>query len=355
MNRRRLLTSAIGLPLASLLRDGRGAQAQEPAGANRSLRESVGRAGLVIGAAVFPAGLDDERYARVLSHEFNALTPENALKWGPVHPEPKRWNLAPADRLVEFAAVHGMQVKGHALIWHEMLPLYVNELGAEELRRATHDHIRTLVDRYHGKVRRWDVVNEALDERGGLRRTVFLEKLGDGYLAEVFRVAHEADPEAHLIYNDYGCEGLGAKSDGQYRLLRGLKEAGVPIHGVGLQMHIRAAHSPRVEDVAANVARLAALGLRVNISEMDIRLRDLEGSWPERLELQAKTCGSLLNACMQQPAFEGVTFWGFTDAHSWIHRRYGEDRPLLFDRDYAPKPVYFAVREALVSWSKLRP
>jgi endo-1,4-beta-xylanase len=112
-------------------------------------------------------------------------------------------------------------------------------------------------------------------------------------------------------------------------------------------MHIRAARPPRPQDVAANVARLGALGLRVNISEMDIRARDLEGSWPERLALQAKVCSELFDACLEQPAFEGITFWGFTDAHSWIHRRYGEDRPLLFDRDYEPKPVYFATRDAL--------
>jgi endo-1,4-beta-xylanase len=301
----------------------------------------------LIGAAVFPEGLTDERYARALSGEFNALTPENAMKWGPIHPEPTRWNFEPADRLVAFAGVHRMKIKGHALIWHEMLPRYVKGLPPEELRRAVHEHLRTLVGRYKGRVYAWDVVNEALGDTEGLRPSVFLEKLGEGYIAEAFQIAHEVDPEALLIYNDYGCEGLGAKSDRQYKLLRSLKDAGVPVHGVGLQMHIQPGRAPRVHDVVANVERLGTLGLRVNISEMDIRLRGLDTPWPERLELQAEICRELIGACARQPSFDGITFWGFTDAHSWIHRFYGEDRPLLFDREYEPKPAYFAVREAL--------
>jgi endo-1,4-beta-xylanase len=323
------------------------AQGPAPLQASGTLRASAARSGLVIGAAAFPEGLKDERYAGVLGREFNALTPENAMKWGPIHPEPMRWNFEPADRLVAFAAAHQMKVKGHALLWHDMLPRYVKGLPAEELRHAVHEHIRTLVGRYKGRVYAWDVVNEALGDAGGLRPSVFREKLGEGYIAEAFRIAHEADPEALLIYNDYGCEGAGSKSDRQYTLLRGLKEAGVPVHGVGLQMHIQAAHAPRVQDVSANIERLGALGLRVYISEMDIRLRGLTTPWPERLELQSKICRELIGACVRQRSFDGITFWGFTDAHSWINQEHGKDRPLLFDQDYAPKPAYFAVREAL--------
>jgi endo-1,4-beta-xylanase len=335
------------LALAIVLSRAWGTQPPDTGRPGGTLRGSVAKPGLVIGAAAFPEGLDDHRYASALRGEFNALTPENAMKWGPIHPEPARWNFEPADRLVAFAAAHHMKIKGHALIWHEMLPGYVKALPPDELRRALHEHIWTLVSRYKGRVHAWDVVNEAIDDSKGLRPSVFLARLGEGYIAEAFRIAHDADPEALLIYNDYGCEGLGAKAERQYQLLRGLKDAGVPIHGVGLQMHIQAARPPRVEDVRANVERLGALGLRVNISELDIRLRSLDLPWPERLELQARIGRELLAACLHQPTFDGITFWGFTDAHSWIHRRYGEDRPLLFDREYEPKPLYFAIREAL--------
>lgn len=326
----------------------RGAASAPAATQPATLRAAADAAGLLVGAAVFPGGLREERYAGTLAREFNFLTPENHMKWGVIHPAPERWNFAPADRLVEFAERRGMKVKGHTLVWHQQLPDYVTkDLGPDALRAALHEHIRTLVGRYRGRIAAWDVVNEAVDDRAGLRRTLFLEQLGEGYIAEAFRVAHEADPAAVLIYNDFGAEGLGGKSDRVYALVRGLKAAGVPIHGVGLQMHISAAAFPPPEEIAANVRRLAALGLKVNISEMDVRIRDLPGPPAARLEGQRRVYRDILAACRREPGFMGVTFWGFTDAHSWIDSFFAPDDPLLFDEQYRPKPAYAGVLEAL--------
>ncbi|MBN1490056.1 MAG: endo-1,4-beta-xylanase [Phycisphaerae bacterium] len=319
-----------------------------PFAADATLRDVAEASGLLVGAAVAPRVLDDERYARTLGREFNFVTAENVMKWWRVHPEPDRWEFGPADQLVAFAAEHDMKVKGHTLIWHQALPEYINaEMSADALRSALHNHIRTLVGHYKGKVYAWDVINEAVDDKEGLRKTLFLEKLGEGYLAEAFRVAHEADPDALLIYNDYGAEGLNAKSDRVYALVSRLVADGVPIHGVGLQMHIKAHSHPAIEDIVANVRRLVALGLHVNISEMDVRIKEVPGDVAARLAVQRKVYHDVIAACVKEPGFIGVTFWGFTDAHSWVDKFFGEDDPLLFDEQYRPKPAYAGVRDAL--------
>jgi endo-1,4-beta-xylanase len=322
--------------------------AAEPGGSAVTLRQAAQERKLLVGAAVFPEGLKDEAYAAVLAREFNALTPENAMKWEPIHPNPNEWRFEDADRLVEFAASKGMKVAGHTLVWHQQVPDYLKWLPARELRRAMRRHIREVVGRYKGKVHSWDVVNEAIDDKEGLRKTLFLERLGDGYIAEAFRAAHKADPAALLYYNDYGCDGTGPKAERLFNLLLQLQADQVPIHGVGLQMHVTGRDCPKEEDLAANLRRLAGLGLRVRVSEMDVRIRDLPGTLPERLEVQAQVYRRVLTACLRESRFEGVTFWGFTDKHSWIHKQFGEDNPLLFDDKLQPKPAYQAVSRSLL-------
>ena len=177
---------------------------------------------------------------------------------------------------------------------------------------------------------------------------MFLRSLGPGYVAEAFRLAREADPDALLVYNDYGGEGLSRKSDAIYELVRGLKEDGVPIDGVGLQMHIAAGSYPPAADIAANIARLADLGLLVNISEMDVRIRDLPGDEATRLQRQREVYREVVGVCVADPRCHAATFWGFTDAHSWIDTFFAEDDPLLFDEQYQAKPAFFGVEDALL-------
>ncbi len=294
----------------------------------------------------------DEVYVRTLLREFNAITPENAMKWEPVHPTERGWNLGPADQLVEFAEAHGLRVHGHTLVWHRQLPPWLGAAPAPaRMARVLAAHVETLVGRYAGRLASWDVVNEAVGDGGRLRRTVFLRALGPGYLAEAFRLAHAADPGARLYYNDSGAEGGGRKSDAVYALVRRLVDQGVPVHGVGLQMHLDAAAGrPAPDAIAANVARLTAHGLTVRISEMDVRVRRVRRRRHEDpLAVQCAVYHDAIAACAGSPGFAGVTFWGVTDSHSWIDTRFGEDDPLLFDADYAPKPAYFGARAALAA------
>ena len=311
------------------------------------LRDAATAAGKLVGTAVQSAFLNDPRYAAAFSRHFNYVTAEYEMKWDPIERSPGAEDFSGGDRIASYAESQGMRIKGHALVWHQAVPGWVARLSASELRTVFESHIRSVAAHYRGRVLAWDVVNEAIaDDGSGLRDTMFRQKLGDSYIADAFRIAHAADPQALLFYNDYSGEGLNAKSDRIYDLVRGLLAQGVPVDGVGLQMHISASNPPSDVSVTSNMRRLAGLGLLVNISEMDVRIRDLPGALQNRLEVQRAVYRSLVGACVAEPRCHAVTFWGFTDAHSWINAQFGADNPLLFDDQYAAKPAFYGVLDA---------
>ncbi len=313
------------------------------------LRDAAASAGKLVGAAVQSSFLSDPRYAEILDRHFNYVTAEYEMKWDPIEQTQGMESFFGGDAIAGYAMGAGMRVKGHALVWHGAVPRWANALSPDAFRAAFERHIRSVADHYRGQVYAWDVVNEAVaDDGSGLRDTVFRQKLGDGYIADAFRLAHDADPQALLFYNDYGGEALNAKADRIYDLVRDLRQHGVPIDGVGLQMHISAAAPPDASSVAANMSRLASLGLRVNISEMDVRLRDVPGTQAAKLDVQKGVYHSIVGVCVAEPACDAVTFWGFTDAHTWIDATFGADDPLLFDEQYAPKPAFYGVLNAFL-------
>lgn len=298
----------------------------------------------LVGTATQSGFLGDGRYTEILNRDFNYLTAEYEMKWSVVEPGRGVSNYAPGDAIVSYALGRGLQVKGHTLVWHNSLPSWLSSLPADEFRAAFETHIQNVADHFRGRVIAWDVVNEAIaDDGSGLRDTVFRQKLGDGYIADAFRIARAADPHALLFYNDYGGEGAGRKSDRIYDLVSSLRAEGVPIDGVGLQMHISAGSRASDASIAANVSRLAGLGLLVNFSEMDVKIRSLPGSAQTKLEAQRSTYHDVVRICVMEPRCQGVTFWGFTDAHTWI----ANDDPLLYDAQYAAKPAYAGVLDAL--------
>jgi len=321
-----------------------------PAGVEvEPLRLAAQASGKLVGAAVQSSLLGNSRYASVLARHFNYLTAEYEMKWDAIERTRGTNDFGAGDAIVAYARANGMQIKGHALIWHGSVPGWVGGLSAADLRVAFENHIRSVAEHYRGQVRAWDVVNEAVADGSApeLRDTVFGQKLGDQYIADAFRLARQADPQALLFYNDYGGEGLNQKSDRIYSLVQGLRAQGVPIDGVGLQMHISATNPPSDGSIAANMSRLAGLGLLVNISEMDVRIRDLPGTLAARLDVQKSVYHSIVGVCVAEPRCDGITFWGFTDAHSWIDAQFGADDPLLFDEQYAAKPAYYGVLDAL--------
>jgi len=309
------------------------------------LRSAAVSGGKLVGAAIQSGFLSDLRYSGVLGRHFNYVTAEYEMKWDPIERTRGDNDFNAGDAIVNYAQAFGMRVKGHALVWHGSVPSWVNGLSPAELRVAFENHIRSVAEHFRGRVYAWDVVNEAVaDDGSALRDTVFRQKLGDQYIADAFRIARQADPQALLFYNDYGGEGLNQKSNRIYELVQNLRAQGVPIDGVGLQMHITASNPPSDVNIASNMRRLAALGLSVNISEMDVRIRDLPA--PTRLETQKSVYRSIVAVCVTEPRCDGITFWGFTDAHSWIDAQFGADDPLLFDEQYGAKPAYYGVLDA---------
>ena len=313
------------------------------------LRDASTSSGKLVGTAIQSGLLRIPEYNTVLARHFNYVTAEYEMKMNVIGQSRESNNFSAGDAIVGYALSNGMRVKGHALVWHGAVPAWVDALSPGDLRIAFQNYIQDVAGHYRGGVVAWDVVNEAVADDGpGLRDTVFRRKLGDGYIAEAFRLARQADSSALLFYNDYGGEGLNSKSNRIYELVSSLRAQGVPIDGVGLQMHVTATNPPSAGSIAANMRRFTELGLLVNISEMDVRIRDVPGSLQTRLDVQKSVYKSIVEVCVAEPRCHGVTFWGFSDAYSWIDRQFGADDPLLFDEQYAPKPAFYGVMEALL-------
>jgi endo-1,4-beta-xylanase len=219
---------------------------------------------------------------------------------------------------------------------------------SDQIAAIMRQHINTLVGRYRRQIAIWDVVNEAFDWDGRPRETVWQKAMGEGYIDAAFQIAREADPAAKLFYSDYANEGLGRKSDAIYELVRGMRARNVPIDGVAFHLHVRLDERPRLDDMAQNIARLHQLGLEVHISEMDVRLQDVNMPIAEKLDQQAQVYRDVLDVCLKSPGCTSFGMWGFTDQYSWIPKLTGNpDAPLIFDERYKPKPAYQALADRL--------
>jgi endo-1,4-beta-xylanase len=286
----------------------------------------------------------DLAYRQLIAAQFSSVTPENEMKWALVQPEEGEFEFGPADDIVERAESFGQVVRGHTLVWHLQTPGWLAPLGADELRAAMREHIRRVAGHYRGRVATWDVVNEAITDRGNLRRSVFYQRLGRGYVADAFRAAREADPGAKLFINDFGIEGVNAKSDRLYALVRDLKADGVPVDGVGFQMHVNLKGVPA--DFTDNLRRFAALGVEVAVTEADVALEQPASA--EDLRAQGRVFADALRGCLAVPECRSFTFWGFTDSRSWIpENQPGFGQATLLDSRLRPKPAYEAVQRAL--------
>jgi len=327
----------------------------------QSLREAAEASGMLIGTAVRPAQLSEAAYASTLAREFNVLEPEDVLKWEVVHPEQQSFDFSQGDQIIDFAARHGMKVRGHTLVWHQQNPKWLTEgkYTSGELAQILEKHIKTVVGHYRGKIFAWDVVNEAFDELRPvkLRSTIWRDQPGivlagngTSYIERCFRWAHEADPQALLFYNEAGAEVVNPKSDAIYAMVRDFRRRDVPIDGVGFQMHIANLRAD-VASISANIKRFTALGVQVHITEMDVALPvDPSGNpRPEDLQRQADIYREVATACLSHSGCTAIQTWGFTDKYSWIgwHSKHTQGAALPFDRNYGAKPAYAALRDVL--------
>ena len=322
-----------------------------------TLRDAAIHRGIYLGSAVSFRHLDEDSYRTVLAREFNQVEAENEMKWGYLRPARETFRFDAGDRLVEFASAHVMRVRGHVLLWHQYNPKWLAEgkFPPGELHALLNEHITTVVQHYARKVYAWDVVNEAFDDNGQLRDSLWYNKPGIevagkyGYIEEAFRIAHEADPDALLFYNDYSAEVQNPKSDAIYAMVQDFKKRRVPIHGVGFQCHLEAQGIDRGKFLA-NLKRFADLGVQLHITELDVRLPLQPGGRPapDMLTQQAAIYRNVAEACVKVKACTSIQLWGFTDRYSWVPFAFkGTGAALPYDADYKPKPAWEALKGAL--------
>jgi endo-1,4-beta-xylanase len=288
---------------------------------------------------------NDAPYAAAVGREFDTVTPENVMKWESVEPTQGTYDWAPADKLIDYARNHGQLVRGHTLVWHSQIPSWVNETAftPAQLRALLRQHIFAEAGHFKGRIWQWDVVNEALNEDGTLRDTIWLRNLGPGYIADAFRWAHQADPNALLFLNDYNVEGVNAKSDAYYALVKQLRQQGVPVQGFGMQGHFGLQYG-LPGDVRQNVRRFDALGVKTAFTEVDVRMILPADSL--KVQAQAEGFATMLRACLLARHCLSYTVWGFTDKYSWVPGVFsGQGSATPFDEQFAPKPAYFTLRD----------
>ena len=318
-----------------------------------------------IGVAVSIQALKTDE-ANFILQQFSSITPENAMKMGPIHPEENRYNWKAADSIIAFAQTNKLKVRGHTLCWHNQTPSWLfkdaegNAVTKEVLLKRLKDHITSVVTRYKGKIYAWDVVNEAISDKKDefLRNSMWQQVCGDEYIARAFQWAHDADPDAILFYNDYNEIGA-VKREKIYRLVKCLKDKGIPIGGVGLQGHW-AVNEPSKEQLDSTLKKFSDLGLKIQITELDISVYPKEHDARERKPEDANTTFSTEREQKQLAVYKmcfdlfrkyrnvisGVTFWNISDRHSWLDNfpvQNRKDYPLLFDNDLTPKKAYWEV------------
>ena len=313
----------------------------------------------------------DARAIEIVKKDFNAVTPENSMKWMHIHPEFEEFTFSNADKIVDFAKENNMYLLGHTLVWHNQVPDYIyNIKDKETFQDHVQKHINTVVKRYTGKVDMWDVVNEALNDDGTLRKTVFLDMLGEDYIEQAFSLANNVDPNVALAYNDYNLY-KPKKRKGAIRIINSLKKKGIRIDAVGIQAHWDL-HFPSIEEIEKTIVELAETGVDVMITELDITVipnpyelagiareefKKFEGDkeWdPYQAGIPSDIQEKLTNRyrdifelfVKHKNKISRVTFWGINDKYTWrnenpINNR--TDYPLLFDREYNEKPAYDAL------------
>ena len=317
-----------------------------------------------IGVAVNPRMMEAGEEADLIKAQFSSMTPENAMKMGPIHPEENRYNWEPADKIADFAEKNGLLLRGHTLCWHNQTPNWFFKKGdkivtKEELLARMKTHITDVVTRYKGKIYAWDVVNEAVLDGGDkiYRESEFYKILGEEYIERAFEYAHAADPNAKLFYNDYNTENA-SKRERIYQLLKKLKAKGVPINGVGLQGHW-SIFEPTAAELEESINKFASLGLEIQFTEVDVSVhpkrhdrsnepfKGISEFTPDMETKQAAHYKMLFEVFRKhKDRITGITFWNLSDKSSWLDNfpiKGRKDFPLLFDKDFKPKKAFWEV------------
>ncbi|KAB8141748.1 endo-1,4-beta-xylanase [Chloroflexia bacterium SDU3-3] len=346
----RLVQAGMALALCTaIVAPTQAATANAPTG--QRLRNLAGN--FLIGYAAmsnFNTASDSAQFQEVARTEFNFVTPENAMKWDATESSQNNFNFGGADTLVNFAQANNQKVHGHTLVWHNQLPNWVanGSWNSTTLTNVMYNHIDKVMNHWSdGQIYAWDVVNEAFEENGTRRSSVFQRVIGNSYIELAFRRAKAADPVTKLIYNDYNIEAINSKSNATYNMIADFKNRGVPIDGVGFQMHLTNGGID-YNSLAQNMQRFANIGVDIYITEMDVRLPTPTNS--SDLAKQATIYQGVLDVCLKQPRCKAFQVWGIPDKYSWVPSTFpGTGDALIFDNNYNAKPAYYSIQSRLAS------
>ncbi|GAB7041976.1 MULTISPECIES: endo-1,4-beta-xylanase [Catenuloplanes] len=332
-HRRPLLAAA-----AVLLASGAAIAIPQLAAAATTLQSLAAAKGKTVGFALTSSYLSEPAYKNIADTEFNLVVAENAMKWSETEPSRNSFSYAAGDAVADYAASGGKELYGHTLVWHQQYPGWVDGISSgTDLLAAMRNHITNVAGHYAGQVVAWDVVNEAFEDNGSRRQSIFQQRIGNSYIEEAFRAARAADPAAKLCINDYSTDAINAKSTAIYNLVQDFKARGVPIDCVGFQAHLILGQVP--SDLQANLQRFANLGVDVRITELDVRLPTPADA--SELATQRSDYQKVFTACTNVARCTGVTVWGITDRYSWVPDVFpGYGAALIWDDNYARKPAY---------------
>jgi len=306
-----------------------------------------------LGAAVDNLRLyDDSMYQHLCITQFNRVSPENLFKPAYIHPEENLFSWIETDGFVQFLQSKQMSIHGHTLVWHQQNPAWMDQFQGDRPAWETMlpNHIYQIVGRYRSSILSWDVVNEAFMEDGSLRKNICLQHIGPTYIEKAFRWAHEANPEAKLFYNDYGMETNPTKRKAVIQFFRNLRLNGVPVDGIGLQMHVDILFTD-ISLIEKAIQEIASNDFLLHLSELDISLNPLSKHYTlntNDFHAQAAMMYRIWKSYTSIPTDLqfGITFWGISDLYSWIRSYFNRlDYPLLFDENYLPKPIYCQLKK----------
>jgi endo-1,4-beta-xylanase len=370
ISRRQLLAlTGAGIAMGHATKLTAATKAMENTGLKTAFKENF-----LLGAALNVTQTLDQNphLSALINKEFNSITPENCMKWGVLRDAEGQWNWQDADAFVDFGTKHKLHMVGHTLVWHSQIQDEVfkkadgSYISKAALQKKMEEHIRTLAGRYKGKLAAWDVVNEAVGDDNKMRESHWYKIMGDDFIYNAFELAHEVDPKAHLMYNDYNNE-QPEKREATIAMIKRLQRRGMPIHGLGMQAHI-GLQDPPLAEIEKSIIAYAKLGLRVHFTELDVDV--LPSIWklpvaeistrfeytperdpytqglPQEIEDKlAKRYEDLFKIFIKHSdKIDRVTFWGVSDDASWLNDfpiRGRTNYPLLFDRKLQPKSAYF--------------
>lgn len=298
--------------------------------------------------------INDVNYSKLASEQFNSVTAENAFKAEYLAPAEGFYDFREADSIVVFAKRNNQRVHGHTLIWHQQIPNWIKEFNgtSNDWELLYKIYIQTVVLHFKDKVAAWDVVNEAVNEDGTLRSSIWKEKIGNTYIEKAFKYVQEVDNNVLLFYNDYNLESNTTKRNAVIQLLNNLKLKGIKVNGIGMQMHVSIV-SPEMSQIATAIKQVTDNHYQLHLSELDVSVNPNSNDILLTNNLANKQASLLAGIVQLYNQIEtkyqyGITFWGITDRYSWIRSYYNRiDFPLLYDDNYLPKPAYCAVKNHL--------